>query len=373
MVGVAVVAAFVAGAGVAGWRGGLGTSVTVVTEPPEMPVTAAVVRRELVDVVVVRGSAAFTETVTVGPPDVGDARPVVTDLPVVVGDEVAEGNLVAAVADRPVIVLEGAFPAYRNLARGVEGADVRQLQLALARLGLYDDERDGRFGRSTERAVRKLYEDRGFEPPVEVSVETVMPTGEGELPRERTKRTLRVPVGELAFVSELPSRVASVHVAVGDLAEGSSGLVDLAAGSVRITAEVPAAEIGRIEVGAEAELLDEISGRTATATVVEIGAAAASESGLRVHPVVLEPDEALDELVGKNLRVTFRLAETDGPVLAVPITAVWTSGEETFVTVVDGEVERDVAVQVGVVAGGWVEIVDAGGGLDEDDEVVVAR
>ncbi len=371
--GAVVVAAFGIGAVTAAWWVGLETSMTVVTEPPSAPITAEVVRRELVDTLVVRGRVAYGAAVSIDAPDLGDVRPVVTAVMVTRGDELAEGQVVAAVSDRPVIALAGAFPAYRSLTRGDRGSDVRQLQEALTRLGYYDDALDGLLGPLTERGLRRLYEDLGFEPPVEVIADTAAAADEVAVRGEWEKRVLRVPIGELAFVPELPSRVVDVRIAVGDVLTEGRGIVEVASDAARIVANLRASRIEGIDVGDRAQVLDETTGKTITAIVGEIGDEELSEEGLREYPVVLEPTESLDELVGKNLRVTFRLAASDGLVLTVPITAVWTSGDGTFVTVVDAQARRDVPVVVGVVVGGWVEISVSGAGLAEGDEVLVSR
>jgi peptidoglycan hydrolase-like protein with peptidoglycan-binding domain len=54
-----------------------------------------------------------------------------------VGTTLAQGDVVAKVNEVPVVLLYGALPAYRTLAYGSEGADVQQLETALVALG-YD-------------------------------------------------------------------------------------------------------------------------------------------------------------------------------------------------------------------------------------------
>ena len=53
------------------------------------------------------------------------------------GTTLQQGDVVAKVNETPVILLYGDLPAYRSLAKGAEGADVRQLEAALVALG-YD-------------------------------------------------------------------------------------------------------------------------------------------------------------------------------------------------------------------------------------------
>ncbi|MFV1970344.1 MAG: peptidoglycan-binding protein [Acidimicrobiia bacterium] len=369
-----VVAAFAAGAGLVAARSGLTTTVTVVTEPPPAVVTAVVERRVLEDTVVTRGSVAVTEVVSVFGPSLDGARPVVTSIDVAVGGSVDEGDVVASVAGRPVIVLEGLFPAFRDLARGSEGVDVVQLQEALTRLGLYDEDLDGVYGRATARAVGDLYRQNGYEPDLGSAGGEGGGGGEAAPARASTAASVMIPLDEVVFVPELPAEVATVHVEVGDVLADGSALVDLATGEVRIRTAVPATRLGGIEVGVIAVILDEISGTEFEAEVVVVATEPTSDSGRLEHIVDLRPLRSASNLVGRNVRITFTLSSSSGPVLVVPITAVWTGdADNVFVTVSHSGTTRDVGVTPGIVVGGWVEILDADEMLSEGDAVVVTR
>lgn len=372
-VALVVVAAFAAGAGVIAARSGLTTTVVVVTEPPQPVVTAAVERRILEDSVVTRGSVEVTEVVPIFAPSVDGARSVVTSIELAVGESIEEGTVVASVAGRPIIVLEGAFPAFRDLGRGSGGVDVLQLQEALARLGLYGGVIDGVYGWATESAVRELYGEGGYE----WGADGAGKDGEGgdeAVPKPTTTAGIQIFLDEVVFVPELPADVVAVHVGVGDVLGDAGVLVDLATGEVRIRTAVPATQIAGIAVGAVAVILDEASGATFEAEVVSVAAEPKSDSGRLEHDVDLRPLGSASDLVGRNVRVTFTLSSSSGPVLAVPITAVWTGdGDSVFVTVSDGGTTRDIGVTPGLVIGGWVEIVDADETFSEGDLVVVTR
>ncbi len=345
----------------------------MVTEPPPAPVTARVVRRVLTDEFVTRGTVEISEVVSIAAPEVDSPRAVVTSIEVVEGTSIGEGAVIGTVSGRPVVLLEGSFPAFRELSRGDRGVDVVQLQSALARLGYYEGEIDGRFGRATEKGVERLYRERGFRLPEGSAVEAPGANGEGGGDPGSGGGGVRVPLGELVFVPELPSRVVAVRATVGDVLTAGATLVDLSTGAVRVAASVPASRATSIEVGEEAKLLDEADGAMLRAQVTEIAQEPSAESGLLEYAVELAPSESAEHLIGRNVRVTFDLATTDEPVLAVPITAVWSRSEGTFVTVVDSGGEREVRVDAGQVIGGWVEIVDVAGSLGEGDMVVVSR
>jgi multidrug efflux pump subunit AcrA (membrane-fusion protein) len=127
--------------------------------PPEpTPIRVPVERRVLARVVTGRGDVAFTDAVAVTSSAV-DA--VVTEPPPAPGTVVGEGDVVLEVGERPVIVLGGAVPMYRDLAPGTTGVDVRQLEESLVRLGYDPGPADGSMDATTGAAVAALFRDRG--------------------------------------------------------------------------------------------------------------------------------------------------------------------------------------------------------------------
>ena len=78
--------------------------------------------------------------------------------------ELKEGDVVLTTSGRPVFLLNGAQPSFRDLGPGVKGDDVRQLEEALARMGFDPGPVDGVYDALTERAVVAWYERSGFAP-----------------------------------------------------------------------------------------------------------------------------------------------------------------------------------------------------------------
>ncbi|MFE7560370.1 peptidoglycan-binding protein [Kitasatospora sp. NPDC057500] len=139
------------------------------SEPPAPDVlTAAVEKRVLTDSVVIRGQVSAGQSVDVAPAGGGGAtgaKPVVTKLPLKVGDQVQAGQSVLEVAGRPVFALHGDLPVYRDLKPGATGQDVKQLQQALKELGFGSDgDAEGTYGTGTKEAVKKFYAARGYDP-----------------------------------------------------------------------------------------------------------------------------------------------------------------------------------------------------------------
>ena len=137
------------------------------TEPPEpSEVTVPVERTELVSDVIVRSTVQFDEPFPVslaGSLDV-DGELIVTRVPEE-DTEVDEGDILLEVSGRPVFVLSGEIPMFRDLRPGASGEDVEGLQAALDRLGYDLGSVDGELGAATQAAIEALYEDAGFTPP----------------------------------------------------------------------------------------------------------------------------------------------------------------------------------------------------------------
>src|SRR5919198_2595295 len=97
---------------------------------------------------------------------INQARGVYTELPEN-GDEVGCGGVLYRVDDRPVVLLCGTVPAYRDLHVGVKGRDVRQLNRNLHQLGYDADAHvrigagDNAFTSKTEQALKALQRKKG--------------------------------------------------------------------------------------------------------------------------------------------------------------------------------------------------------------------
>lgn len=162
-----VVAVTVLAAG-AGWAAGTqiespATAAARAEAPAASLITAPVERRVLTSDVVMRGDVTSDAAVDVGVTPAGEGRAVLTTAAPAVGTQLSEGDVVGAVAGRPVIALVGALPVYRDLTPGTSGDDVRQLEEALGRLGIDPGSVDGVYDARAQEAVRALYDRVGFE------------------------------------------------------------------------------------------------------------------------------------------------------------------------------------------------------------------
>jgi len=343
---------------------GTRTSPTSTTAVAPSVITAPVEERILEETFAVRGSVLEQNVEVVSAPDLGEITGVVTGLPLAEGDRVEAGNVVVSISDRPVIVLEGKIPMYRPLGLGDSGPDVARLQQALADLGLYTGAIDGRFGRLTEKAVRDLYRQAGYPPPT-------VPSADDE--PGPAAPTLRIPVGELVFMSELPTTVAAVHVSLGDGVSSGDSVIGLGSGSALIVAEVPVDRVALLSAGTQATIFSEVLQTGAEGRVISVSETVrVSDQGIRIREVTLEPaGEIPSEMFGVDVAVTFTVTLSDVPVVTVPITAVHALPDgRVFVTRVDADGgSSEVEVTVGAVIGGWAEITS--GDIAVGDRVVV--
>jgi hypothetical protein len=250
----------------AGWAAGSRmrspAQVAADTAPPDPSlITAPVERRTLSSTVTTRGTVRYGEPQPVtlaasslgGGGGQGGGSSLVTKPPE--KGAVLEENAVALeVAGRPVHVLQGEVPMYRDLRPGDSGTDVRQLEEALARLGFRPGAVDGAYDVATEAAVDAWYEASGY-------------TAQG--PTDEQREALRA---ARAAVSGAEDQVLQAQEALETARKGATAK-DLAMAE----AEVRAAQRDRARAG---EALDGARADEVSAKAAE-GAARADEQAAR--------------------------------------------------------------------------------------------
>lgn len=260
-----------------------GEAAATARPPAASRITAPVEERVIEAAVIVRGLVRYgdprpvvlaSSAVKTG---TGAPRSVIVSTPAAKGTELTDGDAALVLGGRPVFILEGAAPAYRDMRPRDSGADVRQLETALARLGFAPGTTDGRYDDATESAVERWYRAAGYEP-----------FG----PTEAQRSQLRTARDNL---SRADDAVLTATRALDQAARAVSGDNLLSAEEqVRTTEEklsiakgdaVKAADVAAGEVAAAQEALDLA---TRALAVAELGAARAR----RDAPLTIE--EALD-------------------------------------------------------------------------------
>jgi peptidoglycan hydrolase-like protein with peptidoglycan-binding domain len=261
------------------------------------------------------------------------------------GAQIKRGEELFRIDERPVILLYGDVPMYRNLGPDAAGADVRQLEANLAKLGYGGFTVDRRYTGTTAEAVRSWQADVGAEPTGVVSR------------------------GEVVFVPE-PGMVDSLRATVGQVVGPGTGVVDITGSDLLVSLEVPADDRDLLEVDTEVSVVlpegGEVAGTVSAATTASAagsGVDAAGNNGELESVVQLEvtvAERVPEELAGEPVDVVVATDErTD--VLRVPVNALLALAEGGYgleVVATDGSTSI-VPVDTGLFADGMVEINSA--------------
>lgn len=324
----------------------------------------------------VMGSAPFA-TVTV------------TRLPVKVGDRVRPGRVIAEIDGRPILLLRGRLPAYRDLHEGDHGPDVTQLQRALESLGYADYDPPGEFMRSTALALLLFYRHLGYQAPIHHAATAPgapAPSPPAGSPRHpiATRRTATdlvipsayLPMSEVTFIPTRSALVVSVGTRVGGVVTAAPVLT-LATGNPYVTAELSQHQAAQVRRGMPATIVSATPPLTAAAIVTRIGSLPAVGSPpVSGFPVRVKSRRPLPQnLIGARVRLTIEAAVTSRPVLTVPLAAIVAAGHGRpthVVKVMAGQRRVRVAIFTGAKAGGLVAVQPVQPGkLQPGDRVLI--
>jgi hypothetical protein len=275
------------------------------------------------------------------------------------GDKVECGDVFYRVDNKPVLLLCGTVPAYRDLYFGDVGKDVGQLNRNLHTLG-YDAKAgvdinpdDNAFTDQTERAFQLLQHDKGF------GVTGVLA------------------IGDAVFLPE-SVRIAKVTGELGGPAQPGAPVASTTSDTLEVQVDLSASQQGEVKEGDPAQIT--VPGnKSATGKVDRLGRVAQvpdgqnNKAGAATIPAYISLD---DPATARGLdKAPVQVAITTGGVesaLSVPVTSlVGKSGGGFAVEVVrDGGRRELVAVKLGLfdTANGRVEVE---GDLGEGDQVVV--
>ncbi len=261
------------------------------------------------------------------------------------GKRLERGETLFAVNAEPTVLLYGEVPAWRAIEDGVRGPDVEQLERNLVELGYGDGlEVDETWDTDTTEAVEAWQEDAGM------------------------RVDGRVDLGEIVFEPDAVI-VAGVEVSRGGSVGPGTPVLRVTGTERVITVSLPADRRDGIDEGdgVEVELAD---GTVVEATVAEIDPTAATgQDGSQTYGMRLTLDYADAGATDGPVWVRLVRQERDD-VLAVPVDALLALLEGGYAVerMTDAGPTELVPVEVGLFAGGWVEV---SGELAVGDEVVV--
>ncbi|MFG3689635.1 peptidoglycan-binding protein [Micromonospora sp. NPDC047740] len=337
-------AALVAGAAVVIWLGIAGGrssgDAAANTLPPD---TTQVTRRTLKDAHTADGELGYGTTSTATSRLPGT----LTYLPDT-SARITRNQPLYKLNNKPVTLMYGHTPAYRNLAAGVEGPDVKQLEQNLRALGYSGFTVDEEYTESTATAVKRWQEDQGLDE-----------TGVVEL-------------GRVVF-APAAIRIAGLQAAQGDPVAPGQRILSYTETAKAVTVQLDTADQRMAKIGAAVTVTlpddSSVGGHISeVTTVIQPGEAQGDDPKTKVEVVVtLDNQKAADAYMLASVDVTFTAAERKD-VLTVPVAALLALREGGFgVEVVQKDTSRYVAVRTGLFSDGSVEI--SGDGIAEGTTV----
>jgi peptidoglycan hydrolase-like protein with peptidoglycan-binding domain len=353
LIGAALVTVAGAGTALGVVAGGHGEAAGSQPNAGLPPATTPVTTRTLTDYTEVDGTLGYGDRVDLTARGAGT----VTWLPAA-GAVIERGGPLYKLDELPITLLYGTLPAYRPLTTGTEGADVRQFEENLAALGYPGFTVDDVYTGKTADAVRDWQQDLGREQTGTVEPAEIVYAGGPVRVSELVARPGDQPGGPLLRYTGT-SRAVTVDLDVDDQR--------LAVAGAPVTVTLP-------------------GGATVEGTIASVGTAVSapesSQGGGDSQPSTIEvavtvaDQAALGALDQAPVKVKLVASKREN-VLTVPVAALLALREGGYgVEVVEGpasngtqssgtpssgtQTSRIVAVEVGMFAGGRVEITGAG-------------
>lgn len=387
----------------AGW-----TAAVVIHDPDEAAVEPVV--PSLMTAPVTRGSidatyhldgvvvTAATTSLVVSAPE--SRIPVISQVTVPAGSEVAWCSPLLAVSGRPVFALTGVVPAYRDLTIGDTGDDVRQLQEALRSCGLYRGASDGALGPLTMAAVEQMYRSAGYVVDRETHAEETKPEDEaspqgggsdadaadaaraGSSTTSRTTESIPwVRAREIAFLPG-PGRMLTVPVLGQSV--GTDPVATVAHHGMALRLEIPVAVRAQLSAGLPVTVTAGEHVFAAELPALPEEPSVDEDTGARRYVASIPLPEAGVDLDQVTARVDIVVGDNAQYPCVVPATAVQrrADGSAYVLQVLSGSQRVDgsdevtqetIEVSVDLIAtgDGQVAVEPHDGTLDVDDRVVV--
>ncbi len=369
--------------------------------PPLSNITVPIQKEVLKSEITFRGNVVESNPIPIPMPTIPAG-----DLPVVTGDYVKTGNKVSlgsvllAIADQPIILMQGNIPAFRTMQYQDQGPDIAELQNNLIELGFsIGNDKSGTYGTGTAKAVKGLFGSLGFQPNMSdftipntskssgktKKLNSAAKTAAGNISNDSGQSpTLTplatVPLGEIVFLPNLPTYVISDKTSLGKNLDalpqgGNTALITLGSNNLSVTGQVSSLDAQSLRDGMAATLIDNVSNKKWTAKVTRISQATSQgNSGIPEVNVSLATstnNKLPQSELGNNLQIVLTAASTSRPVFVVPIAAIYArQNGSSFVTVVKHNRLINIKIDVGLDVAGNVEITPIGNHISAGEKVV---
>lgn len=344
--------------------------------PAASLLTAPVELTQARTTVVLRGTLSDGGAISVGVPgDLSGDLSVVTAVGTAPGARVADGSFIAAVAGRPVFVLQGRIPAYSGMSVGSTGIEVTELQAALGAAGFsVGSDTAGTYGAGTATAVADLYQRAGYAPVTAPGPGSGSGSGSGSHAKHKARpiQYATVPLGEVMFTPSLPVTVVSV-AHLGQTVASGKPLARLGSGQFTFQASTDLNTASLIKVGATGRATSDLSNGSFAIRVSakQPGSAPGGGPGAKLTLTPIHPGAAAP-FIGQNMALHIHTGQAAGLQWVVPVSAVITDASgASSVTVVHGSRRVSVPVHAGLAFAGHEVVKPINGGLKAGDQVVI--
>ena len=184
-------------------------------------------------------------------------------------------------------------------------------------------------------------------------------------------------VAQATIASPIDGTVVSVTLVSGDTVTAASttaNVVVKGGGGFQATSSVSVTKIAKLEVGQPATVLPDggktpIAGKVVAISAAPTTSTASSSASSPTYRVVVALDASKDTLQNGDTADLTIVTDASKAGLAVPTTAITTTGSRHTVTVLDGDTTRTVTVEVGTMGPTWTVVKR---GLTEGEQVVLA-
>jgi peptidoglycan hydrolase-like protein with peptidoglycan-binding domain len=324
--------------------------------PAPSPILVPVEERVLSSDVIARGTARFglPQPVSIAPSALKPGGGLITTLPLP-NTQLTEGAVLLTASGRPVFVLQGQIPAYRDLVPDTSGSDVLQLERALVRLGVDPGAVDGTFDQETSAAVAAWYRASDREPFGPTPEQLVnLRTLERNLAEARKLQVAADGAAVAAGLAVESARATADHTrrtAAAELAARTADMSRLersASGAAPLAVESARARAKHAETAAEADVAARIAERALivldprqTAT-----ARAAAEANLELARAAAEQTRLDNELAIQAAERDARLAAEQFELAEASVKSAQLAGEMAVRAALDAKQVADLDAQL---------------------------
>jgi Putative peptidoglycan binding domain len=320
--------------------------------PALPPATAKVTRTTLVETKKVSGTLSYGDAVLVSAAQTGTLTWIAPE-----GATVKRGEPLFKVDERPVVALYGSLPLYRTLRAGVKGADVKQFEENLSKLGSSGFTVDDTYTAATAQATRSWQADLGLTKTGAVEPGQLVVTPGAVRIAEHTARVGDQIGGDTGGGASVLSytgmtRLVTVQLEVADRALAAKGRMVTLTVPGRGPVKGTISQVGTVATAPEPP--NNAPGEQPS-TAPEGTSPTAADARIQVT-VTIADQRALGSLDAAPVDVDFVSHQRKG-VLAVPVAALLALPNGGYgVQIVQGGTTRIVAVRTGMFAAGRVEI-----------------